>query len=48
MRKTEKSSPSFSKTERQLSQIAEKVGMSAIDVKKRLDKLEKGKIKLTP
>ncbi|WP_456329270.1 AsnC family transcriptional regulator [Archaeoglobus sp.] len=31
-----------------LSQIAEKVGMSAMGVKKRLDKLEKGKIKLTP
>ncbi|AAB89801.1 Lrp/AsnC family transcriptional regulator [Archaeoglobus fulgidus] len=31
-----------------LSQIAEKMGMSAMGVKKRLDKLEKGKIKLTP
>lgn len=31
-----------------LSQIAEKIGMSAMGVKKRLDKLEKGKIKLAP
>ncbi|MBO8180106.1 MAG: Lrp/AsnC family transcriptional regulator [Archaeoglobus sp.] len=31
-----------------LSQIAEKMGMSAMGVKKRLDKLGKGKIKLTP
>jgi len=31
-----------------LSQIAEKMGMSAMGVKKRLDKLEKGKLKLAP
>ncbi len=31
-----------------LSEIAEELGMSAMGVKKRLDKLEKGKIKLSP